>query len=483
VDRRRPSLTGRLRALVVGVSVVLIAVVLAIGASMADFRDDVSRRDRLIPATTDASQLTGLFVDALQETGPTGAIALSPEAYRDARQGGLVLLGRLEGELARQPELTDLLDELRGDLLAWEPADLARLQDLAAHSETLATSISGVAERAVGTAATSRDRFMAIVVAAAAIALVLLGVGATALRRLVVLPIRRLSTDVEGLFDGAPDAVLEAESSRELALLADAVNRMRDRALAERDRALRAAEALAHQAPAVAALRTLLEPRRAQPPPGLTIAGALVPAHGELAGDWYDVDATDTAALVALGDICGHGVEAGVLAVRTKFALLDAMALRLDPAAALGLAAQRFARDDTFATAIYAEIDVARGICRYASAGHNPALVLRADGSLEHLPRTGPLIGLVDAPRPATEVALGAGDLLVLYTDGVVEARDHQSAQIEVEGLEAVVREHAAADPERIVEAITGAVLAHCGGRCSDDATVVVVRVDATGPS
>jgi serine phosphatase RsbU (regulator of sigma subunit) len=204
----------------------------------------------------------------------------------------------------------------------------------------------------------------------------------------------------------------------------------------------------------------------------------LLPAEGVLAGDWYDIASRDGELVVAIGDVCGHGVDAGVLAVRTKFALLDSIDLGLEPSAALDLAARRFGRDDTFVTALLAVIDVRSGRCRYASAGHNPALLLRADGHIDHLARTGPLIGLADGPRPTAEMAVGPGDLLVVYTDGVVEARDDGRQQLLVDGLEETLLEHRDAEPERITELVLAKVLAHCGGRCTDDATVVVVRVD-----
>ena len=472
----RPSLTRRLRLLVGGVGLALVLVIAGLGATVADFRDDVNRRDDLIPAAGDAAQLTGIFVDRLQSTDVVGTVALGSEEFADTRQAALVLLGRLERELADHPPVLRQLSSLR-TAVVFSGNDPTQLTSLVAKSEALTATITESTERAADTAEQSRTRFVWAVGIAAGVALLLLVIGATGLRRWFVKPVRALAADVTRVADGEYGHPLVADSSSELAQLASSVARMRDRILAERDRALRATEAVGQQAPAVAALRTLLEPRVSPPSRSVTVAGGLVAAEGELAGDWYDLAARDDLTVITLGDVCGHGVEAGVLAVRTKFALLDAITLGLDPAAALALAAERFARDDTFVTAIVAELDPANGRCRYASAGHNPALILRADGELVQLHRTGPLIGLVDGDRPNVEVALGPGDLLVLYTDGVVEARDDAGDQLHIEGLEALLREHLESEPERIVEAITAAVLSRCGGRCPDDATVVVARI------
>ncbi|HJR25636.1 MAG TPA: PP2C family protein-serine/threonine phosphatase, partial [Acidimicrobiales bacterium] len=118
------------------------------------------------------------------------------------------------------------------------------------------------------------------------------------------------------------------------------------------------------------------------------------------------------------------------------------------------------------------------GRCRYASAGHNPALVVRAGGTVEQLPRTGPLIGLADGPRPTARTTLGPGDLLVAYTDGVVEARDDAGGQWQLDGLGPALLDCRTEHPAKIVEVVLADVLSHCGGRCTDDATVVVVRFD-----
>ena len=476
---RGHSLAGRVRVLIGAVGFVLVLVIGLLGLSVAEFRDDVNARDGFIPAAGDAADLSGGLVQRFQ-AGGAGDPTQTQQAF--------VLLGRLERELAAESELFEQLTDLRAELTSWQAAvavnaspDVQQvlLNDLVDRSEALTRAITDATEDAAGMADTSRTRLLWSIAIAAVAALLLLAVGATALRQWFILPVHGLVQDISRVADGDYDHELRVDGSRELAQLADSVARMRDRILSEHDRAVRATEAVDQEAPAMVALRTLLEPRLSPPPPGFTVAGGLLPAEGELAGDWYDIGERDGAVVVALGDVCGHGVDAGVLAVRTKFALLDAMTLGLDPASALDLAARRFARDDTFVTAIYIEVDGASGVCRYASAGHNPALIVRADGGLEQLARTGPLIGLVDGPRPTAEVPIGPGDLLVLYTDGVVEARDDTGAQLLMEGLEALLDEHREAEPDRVVEAIIGSVLAHCGGRCSDDATVVVVRVDA----
>lgn len=498
MDRAR-TLQGRLRLLVGGVGVVLAVLIVGLAFAVADFRDGVNRREDLIPAAGDAAELSGILVDQLTALDqPRASGQVEAAAFRTARQRAAVLVGRLQRELADRAALAAELDLLQDELLEWQAAvtsmalvtgtepgsmaepDLGRaralLTSLVGRADSLTSSIAKAVEDVAEDAEQSRDLFVWGVAGAGAIALCMLVAGGYALHQWVVLPVRRLSDDVSSIAEGGYALPLTASGGRELEVLADSVVRMRDRILAERDRAVRAVEAMDQEAPAVAALRTLLAPRLAEPPEGLVAAGALLPAEGVLAGDWFDIAVRDDEVVIAIGDVCGHGVAAGVLAVRTKFALLDSIDLGLEPDAALEQAARRFGRDDTFVTALVAAIDPRTGRCRYASAGHNPALVVRAEGTVEHLPRTGPLIGLAEGPRPTARTTLGAGDLLVAYTDGVVEARDDAGEQWLVERLEELLLEHRAEPPDKVAELALAQVLTHCGGRCTDDATMVVVR-------
>jgi serine phosphatase RsbU (regulator of sigma subunit) len=492
----RRTLTQRFYLLVGTTAAVLGAVLLAVVISAISFRDDANRREVLLPASADAVELSSLLVnqlDALTAARP-GATAGSLQ-QRDVRERLSVLVGRMERELAATPTLASELDAFRTDLLAWElhldalgltadrntlDEETALLTDLVDRAEALSLSITDRIASAAETAQASRTTFLRAVGAAVGLALVLLVIGTLALRRLVLIPVRHLSDDVAAVAEGDFEHAIRGEGSRELAELAQSVTRMRTRILTEHERTQRAIDAMDQQAPALAALRTLLAPREDAPWEELDVAGALLPADGVLAGDWYDIASRPSGLVVAIGDVCGHGVEAGLLAVRTKFALLDAIDLGLHPAAALELAANRFGRDDTFATALVAEIDLRAGTCRYASAGHNPMLLLRADGTVEQLERTGPLLGLANGPRPNVSVPLQAGDTLVLYTDGVVEARPTGGGanQFESERLIALLQGGAGQSAAALTELVLAEVVSHCGGRCPDDATIAVVQVN-----
>jgi serine phosphatase RsbU (regulator of sigma subunit) len=151
-----------------------------------------------------------------------------------------------------------------------------------------------------------------------------------------------------------------------------------------------------------------------------------VPAGREsrVGGDWYDAfELSEDRILFSIGDVAGHGIEAAVVMSRVRQALLSVGVDESDPAAVLARANEiLLMQDGTIVTAICGIIDLARGVIRLANAGHPPALVRMADGTIETIGATGPPLGALYKPVYAVASALIApGSMLVLYTDGLVE--------------------------------------------------------------
>lgn len=135
-------------------------------------------------------------------------------------------------------------------------------------------------------------------------------------------------------------------------------------------------------------------------------------------------------------------------------------------------------RPEQFVTAVYGVVDTQERVFTYTNAGHNPPVLLRGDGTVEWL-RDGGLILGVD-PRALYQqgrVSLHRGDVLVLYTDGAVEAVDPAGRELGTDRLVEVLREQAGADARAIRLALEEEVLRHCGGKAQDDVTLLVLRV------
>jgi PAS domain S-box-containing protein len=179
-------------------------------------------------------------------------------------------------------------------------------------------------------------------------------------------------------------------------------------------------------------LQQSLLPRQLPEIPGVRITGRYrAAAQGqEVGGDFYDLFTIEDGCWgVAIGDVCGKGPEAAALTSLARYTI-RALAGR-DPAAVLGLLNQSVMREapvpaDRLVTVLFAVAERSGDhlLVRFAAAGHPPPLALRADGTVERLSVSGPLVGLVTRPEYETDsVALAAGDAVLLYTDGLTDAR------------------------------------------------------------
>ena len=131
-----------------------------------------------------------------------------------------------------------------------------------------------------------------------------------------------------------------------------------------------------------------------------------------------------------------------------------------------------------YATALLAVLHPETGIVRYANAGHNPALVLREQGGVEELHSTGIPLGMIAAAEYTTEdVTLEPGDTIVIYTDGVTEARNHQDEEYAPRRLKALCRKHCACSAPALGRAINTDLDAFTHkAPYDDDRTLVIAR-------
>ncbi|MEY9844185.1 PAS domain S-box-containing protein [Streptacidiphilus sp. BW17] len=177
-------------------------------------------------------------------------------------------------------------------------------------------------------------------------------------------------------------------------------------------------------------LQRHLLPGRPPPSPGLEVAYRYQPASiaGEVGGDWFDViPLTGGRTALVVGDVMGSGINAAATMGQLRTAARTLAGLELDPAAVLThLDRTVSGLDETIATCVYAVYDPHRSSCTMATAGHLPPVHTRVG----HPPRllelpTGTPLGAGVPAFHDVRVKLGVGDELLLYTDGLVETRDH----------------------------------------------------------
>lgn len=217
--------------------------------------------------------------------------------------------------------------------------------------------------------------------------------------------------------------------------------------------------------------------------PKVTVAGVLAPTHG-VAGDTFDYALNGDTLHVALLDAMGHGLEATLLASVAVATLRNARRGGADLSTtvrAMDVTVAAQFGPDRFLTGIVGELDVATGWWRWVTCGHPPALVVRDGRVVRTLDAVvnAPLgLGLLGDDPEVGQERLEPGDRLLLYTDGVVEARDASGEFFGSERLvEFVTRQAAAGRPApETLRRLNHAILDHQDGTLQDDATTVVVE-------
>ncbi|MFF5425820.1 MULTISPECIES: PP2C family protein-serine/threonine phosphatase [unclassified Streptomyces] len=187
-------------------------------------------------------------------------------------------------------------------------------------------------------------------------------------------------------------------------------------------------EALVQVGPAVRGLHEILVSREA-PGAGVDVAGDVRAAEGLIAGDYLgSVALADGTTAVFLGDVCGHGVDAGLLAVRLKSVVMVALRLGADLDTVVRAVKHALVdQEECFTTLFVAVLDPARSTVSWVNAGHGEPFLRRAGGAVERLSVTGPFAHpVLDTPPGSWQTRttrLAPGDLLVVSTDGLTEGR------------------------------------------------------------
>ena len=278
-------------------------------------------------------------------------------------------------------------------------------------------------------------------------------------------------------FDGVDDQTLVMELGRRAAL---AIDNARLYAEAEQtgNRFRRMAETL----------QASLLPPELPTIPGIDLAAIYraAAAGTTVGGDFYDVFAlTDRGWGVVIGDVQGKGTEAATVTGIARHTIRTA-AMRRNPAGSLDVLNQALLQgeehDNRFCTVLFGQLEPAAeggAHIEFASGGHPPALLRRSDGTVEAISGWGTLLGVIaniTIQTAATE--LRPGDAMVLYTDGVTEARggaDEFGEERLIDTLAASTATTAAGLADDVVQAVTD----FSSGHFRDDIAILVVRAES----
>jgi serine phosphatase RsbU (regulator of sigma subunit) len=216
--------------------------------------------------------------------------------------------------------------------------------------------------------------------------------------------------------------------------------------------------------------------------PGLVFAHAYNSAAemAKVGGDFYDLFELEHDRVgITVGDISGKGLEAAVLTSLVKHSIrAQAMDKRNSPASVLRVVNKVLhegSSPESFATVFFGILDCRNGQLVYCNAGHTTSAIVRLSGHVERLPSNSQLVGAFHrSPFKDGRAALGVGDTLFMYTDGVTEARSGKTFFGEERLMHSL--HDGDSDPERLVQRVIEEVLEFSGGRLLDDVAILAVK-------
>jgi sigma-B regulation protein RsbU (phosphoserine phosphatase) len=233
-------------------------------------------------------------------------------------------------------------------------------------------------------------------------------------------------------------------------------------------------------------VQKMLLPQEVPNIPGLEIAAFSRPAQ-IVGGDYFDfIDFNNGFHGLAIADVAGHGVSASLHMASIQALLRTLVPVNKSPAAVMSQVHKLFVhniRFETFVTFFIGAFDSSAKTLTFCNAGHQPPLIFRKsktrEGSIVKLQPTGAAIGLVEEAEFAEKtVDLQKDDLLVLYTDGIIEAENNQNQQFGRDRLDALIRQSERMAVKEVIQKIRLSLEVFSEGKpLADDTTIVICKI------
>jgi sigma-B regulation protein RsbU (phosphoserine phosphatase) len=291
---------------------------------------------------------------------------------------------------------------------------------------------------------------------------------------IIACPIAREPDAVELLYATFPDSVATKEWVG-LVAMATQVYLQADLAWKAREHERRAAT-IEHELAMAQEIQRAALPRGLSHP-GIDVAVGFEPCSW-VGGDYVDVvPMRDGRVLLTVADVCGKGLTAALTTSRLHTlvrATIDGGETLTELARALSDHLHRYLPEHSFVTLVAVAIDPETGEIEHFNAGHPPVIVVHRNGTTRELPSAvGPPLGLGELPIELTRERLAAGEVLLLYTDGLTELRNASRAMLGLEALQGGFAKLCAASPELAMDALSDRLwdmLAHfSGGQAAND--------------
>ena len=212
----------------------------------------------------------------------------------------------------------------------------------------------------------------------------------------------------------------------------------------------------------------------------IRVAASWQPADG-VGGDCFDVVVSGDHIGVAIADVAGKGMPAALLMSNLQAAVRAFARDAADPASICSNVNRLLCRhmvSGRFVTFCFAWLDPARQTLAYTNAGHNPPLLVRADGAVNRLSEAGVVMGVFpEAAYGTITLDLRSGDRLLFFTDGITESRSPSGEEFGDDRLADAFVAARGCDADTLKDRIVAAVHAFTGGTFDDDATLIAVEI------
>jgi len=285
---------------------------------------------------------------------------------------------------------------------------------------------------------------------------------------------------VEAMRRGASDFVQKPWDNREL--LQKLQNQLSTAEAQRRTRWERS-----HELEEAREIQDKLLPKRLPELPGYEVAGTTRPMR-TVGGDYYNVVRISREEIAfCIADVAGKGMPAALLMSSLQAALMPLVEQRLAPRE-LCRRLNRMLCDLTpvgkFISFFYGVLNSSSNRLTFCNAGHNPPLLIRADGRWTELNAAGAVLGqFPDWQYEQSELSMSAGDKLVVFTDGLVESSNLADEPFGEQSVIRIAQENPKACARELMSSLIEASSKHCDGRFQDDASLMVLKAVSEGPS
>jgi sigma-B regulation protein RsbU (phosphoserine phosphatase) len=466
---------------------------------------NIALQDGLSPAVDRSAQLT------LEQANASGSLSdyimlrreASLDDYRQTIGRATTTMDELRDIVSGNPDLEELLAAARSAQRGWVKTDAepsitlmeagkraramretnsdeswAAYTEMTQASAALHSALNDARDEAAAAVATFTRTLGITLIVVGVLVIAGLGLFLAGVQGWVLSPLTRLRDDLQrATGEEGHTTPIRPVGPPEIRAVGIDAELLRRGLVREIDEAQAAKEGLVQDAPLVAAMQAELTARPPAAPEGLVFSGSLQSAEGVVAGDWWDaVVQPDGALALVVADVSGHGPQASVTALRVRSILRAGLLDGLAPDAVVAMAARSCADDTHFVTGIIVVIDRAAGTLTWCNAGHHPAIVVTRDKEASLCEPTGPLISSLGGEWATRTRFFSPGDVIVAFTDGLVESRNADGDELEsskvsqfIRGMDAPVREN----PEELISRLLAQVRHRAADWRRDDVTLV----------